>query len=83
MKASTKLLIILALVFTLNITLYTLHSYAAVPHLINYQGRLTDKDSKPLEGSYAITFKIFGAENAGTQLWEETQTVLEDMILEE
>ncbi|MFH1775945.1 MAG: hypothetical protein ABH952_00050, partial [Candidatus Omnitrophota bacterium] len=54
--------------------LYTLHNlYAAVPHLINYQGRLTDTSNAPLNGSYSITFRIFDAETAGTMLWEETQ----------
>lgn len=52
-------------------------SYAAVPHAINYQGRLTDKDNRPVsDNNYAITFRIFDAESAGTLLWEETQTVL-------
>lgn len=31
---------------------------AAVPHLINYQGRLTDSSSVPLNGSYQLTFRI-------------------------
>lgn len=45
---------------------------ASVPHLINYQGRLTDTSGKPLEGSYSITFRIYDAESAGNMLWEET-----------
>ena len=46
---------------------------AAVPHLINYQGKLTDKAGKPLEGTYSVTFKIYDAENGpGTMApWEE------------
>ncbi len=63
--------------FTLLITtlLFLPSSFvqAAVPHLINYQGRLTDTAGIPLNGSYAITFRIFNAETAGTMLWEETQ----------
>ena len=47
-------------------------SEGAVPHLINYQGRLTDKSGKPLEGSYSITFRIYDSETAGSLLWEET-----------
>lgn len=50
------------------------HSYAAVPHLINYQGRLTDTSGSPLTGSYAITFRIYDAETAGSLLWEEVQS---------
>ena len=48
-------------------------SYAAVPHLINYQGRLTNPSGVPLEGSYSLTFRIYDAETAGNLLWEETQ----------
>ena len=68
-----RLLIGLVFVFALHITLYTLHSYAAVPHLINYQGRLTDASGTPLNGSYNLTFRIYDAESAGNLLWEETQ----------
>lgn len=50
-------------------------AYATVPHLINYQGRLTDKDNKPLEGNYTITFRIYDAESGGNMLWDEMQTV--------
>jgi microcystin-dependent protein len=48
-------------------------SYAAVPHLINYQGRLTDISGQPLEGTYSLTFRIYDAETAGNLLWEEVQ----------
>ena len=47
-------------------------SYAAVPHLINYQGKLTDSTGKPLTGAYNVTFKIY--DNAGTPLWTEART---------
>ena len=47
-------------------------SYASVPHLINYQGRLTDKSSVPLSGSYTLTFTFYDAETAGTPLWKGT-----------
>ncbi|MCK9614262.1 MAG: hypothetical protein M0R48_02015 [Candidatus Omnitrophica bacterium] len=47
---------------------------AEVPHLINYQGRLTDTGGVPLNGSYNLTFRIYDAETAGNLLWEETQT---------
>ncbi len=74
MKNFPKFLLSLFLVFSLHITQYTLHNlYAAVPHLINYQGRLTDTSGVPLNGSYSITFRIYDAETTGTMLWEETQ----------
>ena len=51
-------------------------SEASVPHLINYQGRLTDTSGTPLNGSYAVTFRIYDAETAGSMLWEEAHTGL-------
>ncbi|MFH1354653.1 MAG: hypothetical protein ABIH19_00680 [Candidatus Omnitrophota bacterium] len=47
--------------------------YAAVPHLINYQGKLTDSGGASLNGSYELTFRIYDAESAGNLLWQETQ----------
>jgi hypothetical protein len=49
-------------------------AFAEIPHLINYQGRLTDTAGVPLNGSYNLTFRIYDAETAGNLLWEETQT---------
>lgn len=49
--------------------------FAEVPHLINYQGRLTDKEGQPLEGVYPITFRVYDVENGGVSLWQETQNV--------
>ncbi|MFH1440769.1 MAG: hypothetical protein ABIH18_01840 [Candidatus Omnitrophota bacterium] len=48
--------------------------YSAVPHLINYQGRLTDTSSVPLNGLYNIIFRLYDAENAGNLLWQGTYT---------
>jgi len=50
------------------------NTFAEIPHLINYQGRLTDTVGIPLNGSYNLTFRIYDAETAGNLLWEETQT---------
>lgn len=66
-----KLIFTAFLLLTLACGLYTI-TFAEVPHLINYQGRLTDKSSKPLDGTYNLTFKIYDAETAGNLLWEET-----------
>mgnify|MGYP001561194253 FL=1 len=52
---------------------FCLPAYAGVPHLINYQGRITDSGGTPLNGSYALTFRIYDAETAGNLLWEEVQ----------
>lgn len=47
----------------------------AVPNTINYQGVLTDSTGTPLSGEVSIIFRLFDAESAGTELWNETQTV--------
>ena|SRR3989338_4257328 len=48
-------------------------SFAAIPTLINYQGKLTDPNGNPLTGSYNFVFKIYDASTGGTALWSETQ----------
>ena len=45
-----------------------------IPHLIRFQGRLTDKDNKPLTGTYDITFGIYDTEEGGVPEWSETHT---------
>jgi hypothetical protein len=47
---------------------------AAIPKLINYQGKLTDVNGNPLTGSYGITLRIYDAETAGNLLWQEAHT---------
>jgi len=70
-----KLLKAVFVIFLLLTVCYPLAtSQAAVPRLINYQGRLTDNSGNPLNGSHSLTFRIFDAEAAGNLLWEETQT---------
>ncbi len=48
---------------------------ADVPHLISYQGRLTNSSGVPLTGTHNITFRIYDAPSGGTLLWSETQSV--------
>lgn len=71
MKKFLVLMILMFLLSTINYQLAT--SYAAIPRLINYQGRLTDTTNKPLDGSYNLTFRIYDAETSGNLLWEEIQ----------
>jgi hypothetical protein len=75
MKTLTKIILVVFFLFSVLCSLYSVAN-AAVPHLINYQGRLTDSSGKPLEGTHNLTFRIYDAENAGNLLWEETQSVL-------
>ncbi|NIW48135.1 MAG: hypothetical protein GWN14_22650, partial [candidate division Zixibacteria bacterium] len=43
---------------------------AAVPNVINYQGRLADNLNTPVDdGSYQMTFKIYGSESGTDVLW--------------
>jgi len=69
-----KLCLVICLLVLIAICGAWVLSYAAVPHLINYQGRLTDTSGVPLNGSYSITFRIYDAETAGNLLWEEAQS---------
>ncbi len=55
---------------------FMVQAEASIPHLINYQGRITDSSGNPLTGSYDITFRIYDAEAAGVLLWQETHTGL-------
>ena len=59
--------------FMLGIVAYGLsNAYAAMHPLINYQGRLTDKQGKPLDEAYNIKLKIYDVlTGAGTIAWEE------------
>ncbi len=50
--------------------------HAAVPHLIRFQGKVTDKAGAPLNGSYNITFRVYDAVTGGTLKWSETQSAI-------
>ncbi|MFA4889976.1 MAG: hypothetical protein WC628_10485 [Candidatus Omnitrophota bacterium] len=75
MQKYRKVSISLFLVFFMFIcTLYPVPctlTYADVPHLINYQGRLTERDGKPITGSRQITFNIYDAQAAPAAIWTE------------
>jgi hypothetical protein len=45
---------------------------AASTATIPYQGRLADSGGSPLNGSYAMTFKLYNVANNGGALWTET-----------
>ena len=55
----------------IGILCLTAVAYAAIPRVINYQGRLTDKDDNPLTGNFLVTFRFYDAEKAGQTIWEE------------
>jgi hypothetical protein len=49
-----------------------------VPPLVNFSGRLTDVDSKPLTGVVGVTFSLYKDAEGGAPLWTETQNVRPD-----
>jgi len=67
-----KMFLLLALFCAITVT-----AYAAIPHLINYQGRLTDTSGTPLNGLYNLTFRIYDAESAGNLLWQGTYSSIQ------
>lgn len=40
-----------------------------------YQGKLTDENGTPLNGSFSITYKLFDALTGGTEIYSETNNV--------
>lgn len=50
---------------------------AAVPQVVNYQGRLTDNSPQqnPLDATVTMDFSIWDAAIGGNSLWSETQSV--------
>ena len=50
-------------------------AWAAVPQLINYQGRLTDTAGAPVTGEVTITFRLYDDASTGAKQWEEQQAV--------
>lgn len=71
-----KLLILLAVGAIVVPVLVFSESFVTlpIPHLINYQGMLTDELGNPLNGTPDITFEIWNASSGGTKRWFETQS---------
>ena len=68
MKTLSKLILIFVFSLIANSQWLTAVSFADIPHLINYQGKLTDKDNKPLsDGTHSITFRIYSASTTQRQ----------------
>ena len=66
-----KKLLLLTVIGTLMIAVSP--GWGEIPHLINYQGMLTDDSGNPLNGNYNLTFKIYSQSSGGAALWTETQ----------
>ncbi len=48
----------------------------AVPEYINYQGRLVDNESTPLDGVFIVEFLLYSVETGGASIWDEQQDVV-------
>lgn len=50
---------------------------AAVPSVINYQGRLTDNTAQqnPIDATVTVDFSVWDSATGGVSLWNETQSV--------
>jgi len=55
------------------VMIVALASAQSVPNLIDYQGKVTDSDGNPINGTVSITFSIYADSTGGTALWSETQ----------
>jgi len=51
---------------------------AVVPQLVNFSGKATDAQGKPIAGIAGITFSIYKDQDGGAPLWMETQNVAAD-----
>jgi hypothetical protein len=47
-----------------------------MPEFFNYQGKLTDSQGAPIEGTKIITFRIYEEEDAPLPLWTDTYEVV-------
>jgi len=73
-KLSLTLMLILGLVVSCQFSVVS-NAYADIPHLISYQGRLTDTEGAPVaDGTYSVTFRIYASEAGGSALWTETHS---------
>ena len=66
---------ITTVVFLLVFLLLSGPVLAAVPWLISYQGKVTDSEQVPLDGSYTMIFRLYSFEGATSPIWAEEQTV--------
>ena len=51
---------------------FSMTAAAAVPATMTYHGELNDSAGQPVDTTVETTFRIFDAENAGTEAWTET-----------
>lgn len=52
-------------------------AFGAAPATLAYQGRLANASGQPINGTLAITFRLYDVASGGTALWTEVQTGVE------
>ena len=60
-----------------GVALVVAPAVAAVPGVVNYQGRLTDNtpQQNPLDATLTMEFSVWDSATGGAALWTETQSV--------
>ncbi|PWB68093.1 hypothetical protein C3F09_12305 [candidate division GN15 bacterium] len=66
--------LVIALTGLLLATVLLSTSFAAVPNLVNFQGRLTTAGVPVADSTYTVVFSIFDAPVGGQLIWSETHT---------
>ncbi|MCK4533848.1 hypothetical protein KAU39_08685, partial [bacterium] len=75
-KMKLKTVILLLAFISIGYLMLVISLYAAVPQMINYQGKLLNSSGEPVsDGNRNITFRIFNVSSGGGALWSETQSV--------
>ena len=65
-----------SMLFTVLLSLITNAVVAAVPPMINYQGKLRQPDGTAVvDSTYDVQFSIYDVSTGGTPLWSETQSI--------
>jgi hypothetical protein len=65
----------LSLIVLLSLIVISSSAYSAVPHTINYQGKLTDSSGAAVNATVTMVFSIYNVPSGGTALWTETHSV--------
>jgi len=68
MKNTSTQKILISAVFAFLILNF---AFTEIPHIIQYQGKATDKSGFPLSGNHNITLRIYDSPTTTTILWEE------------
>ena len=89
LAVSLKSLLSVALIFGLTLSVSgqqtvqspsrtTTAAAGGVPRLVNYTGRASDTQGKPISGVAGVTFAIYKEQEGGSPLWIEVQNVNTD-----